>query len=449
MLKTLLAIAVIAGFFQATHAQEPKSGNGDQPSGVHWPSFRGPNSSGVAEGFELPVKWNGETGENIKWKTPIKGLGHSSPVIWDQKMFVTSAISGAGDHSVKVGVYGDGDAVQDSSEHQWVLYCLDKTTGKILWERSPYEGVPQIKRHLKSSHANSTPATNGEFVVAFFGSEGLYCFDMDGNPVWEKNLGTLDAGAFDAPDYQWGFGSSPIIYEDRVIVQCDVQGKDFLAAFNIADGSEVWFTERDEVPTWSTPVIYRSGKRVQVVVNGFHQIGGYDVETGKSLWQMKGGGDIPVASPIVGGGLVYITNSHGGKSPVYAISGNPGRGQTFELVWANQTDGAYLQTPIAYGEYLYVSKYGKLRCFNASTGKLLYQTRLKEGGRVGFTPSPVASNGKVYFTSEEGEVLVLEVGPEFKIVAENKLGEICMATPAISEGVIFFRTKDHLMAVGK
>ncbi|MCS6859838.1 MAG: PQQ-binding-like beta-propeller repeat protein, partial [Abditibacteriales bacterium] len=354
-------------------------------------------------------------------------------------------------------LYGDVTSVNDDTVHQWKVYCLDKRTGKILWERTAHEGVPKIKRHPKSTHANSTTATDGKRVVAFFGSEGLYCYDLNGKLLWKKDLGVLDAGWYVAPAAQWGFASSPVIYENKVIVQCDVQKNAFLAAFDITDGREIWRTARDEVPTWSTPTVHDDGKRAQIIVNGFKHIGGYDLKTGKELWKMRGGGDIPVPTPVVGHGLVFIANAHGFMAPLYAIrlsaTGDISllRDQTANagVAWSEPRNGAYMQTPLVYGDYVYSCRdNGVVNCYEAKTGKRIYQERLGTG-RTGFTASPVAANGKIYFTSEEGDVYVIQAGPTFKVLATNPLGEICLATPAISEGVLFFRTRGHVVAIGE
>ncbi|MCP5112749.1 MAG: PQQ-binding-like beta-propeller repeat protein, partial [bacterium] len=236
--------------------------------------------------------------------------------IWGDRIFLTTAVDLSGGKSrLKVGLYGDVRPVTDDGKQEWRVLCLDKKTGRILWQKTANSGTPIIKRHPKATHANSTAATNGAYVVAFFGSEGLYCYNLEGKLIWKKDLGTLDSGFFIAPDAQWGFASSPVIHEDMVIVQCDVQKDSFVAAFSITDGSQLWRTERDEVPGWSTPTVHGS----QVILNGFRHIGGYDARTGKSIWRFAGGGDIPTPTPVVAHDHVYITNSHGGKSPIYAV----------------------------------------------------------------------------------------------------------------------------------
>ncbi len=431
------------------------SGCSAEPEDVNWPSYRGPQASGIAENYPTPTTWNTAKSENIKWKTPIPGLGHSSPVIWGDRIFITTALSGQQNDSLRVGLYGDIKPVEDQSVHKWFIYCIDKNTGKILWEKLGFEGVPRIKRHPKATHANSTPATDGKHVVTFFGSEGLFCYDMSGKLLWKIDLGQLDSGYYIVPDAQWGFGSSPVIHEDMVIVQCDVQENSFIAAFNILDGKELWRTPREEVPTWGSPTVHSANNRTQVIVNGWKHIGSYDAATGNELWKLKGGGDIPVPTPVVAHGLVFIANAHGKMSPLYAIRLDASGDISLEenstsneyVAWSVPRNGAYMLTPLVYGDYIYSCRNnGGLICYQAKTGERIYQQRLAGGG-TGFSASPVAADGKLYFTSEIGDIYVIQAGPEFKLLAQNSMDEICMATPAISEGMLFIRTRKNLVAI--
>lgn len=422
---------------------------------TQWPGFRGSNARGVAEGFTTPTRWNVPAGENVKWKTALPGLGHSSPVIWGDRLFVTTAV-GEPNPRLRVGLYGDIGSVQDDTTHKWIVYCLDKRTGKIMWEQVAHTGTPMIKRHPKSTHASSTPATDGSHVAAMFGSEGLYCYDMNGKLLWKKHLGILDSGFYMVPAAQWGFGSSPIIFQDKVFLQCDVQTGSFVAAFSIKDGRELWRTPREDVPTWSSPTIYQAGGRTLLLVNGYKHIGGYDAATGKEVWRLKGGGDIPVPTPIVAHGLVFITNAHGRMAPIYAIrldavgdiSLAENATSNEHIAWSLPRDGAYMITPLVYGDYLYNSKNnGVLSCYEAKTGARIYQERLGDG-TTGFTASPVAADGKLYYSGEDGDIFVIKAGPKFDLLAKNVMGEICMATPAISEGTLFFRTQRHVVGIG-
>jgi outer membrane protein assembly factor BamB len=315
--------------------------------------------------------------------------------------------------------------------------------------------VPTIKRHTKSTHANSTLATDGEHLIAMLGSEGLYAFDMKGTLVWTKDLGVLDSGYFVAPDAQWEFASSPVIHDGVVIIQADVQKDSFIAAFDVKTGRERWRTPRSDVPTWSTPTIHTVNGRTQILVNGWRHTGAYDFETGREIWKLNGGGDIPVPRPVVGSGLVFITNAHGRGAPVYAIretatgdiSLPAGQTTNEHIAWSVPRDGAYMITPVLYQGLLYVSRNnGVFKVFEAATGTEVYQQRLGTG-TTGFTASLVAADGKVYFSSEEGDVFVVKARREFELLATNPVGEILMATPAISEGALYFRTSKSLVAV--
>lgn len=423
---------------------------------MNWPSFRGPSASGVADGQHPPMTWDVEKGINVRWKTPIPGLGHSCPVVWGDRVFVTTAV-GAGDKAgLRPGLYGDVDSVNDKSEHAWHVYALDKPSGAIVWDVVAHTGIPKVKRHLKGTHANPTPATDGQHVVACFGSEGLFCYDFVGKLLWKHDLGTLDSGWFFDADYQWGFGSSPIIYRDLVIVQCDVGKGSFLAAYRVTDGQEVWQTPREEIPSWGTPTVIEGPNRAELVTNATKFARGYDPMTGKELWRLARHSEITVPTPIAGQGLIFITSGYRPVQPIYAI--RPGANGDVSLkndqtsndsvAWSTTRYGPYMPTPIVYGEYLYTcANNGVVSCFDAKTGKLNYRERL--GGQGGFTASPVAADGKLYFTSEEGGVRVVRAGPTYEPIAVNPLGDICMATPAISDGLFLVRTQKSVIALGR
>ena len=420
-----------------------------------WPQFRGPGARGIADDSATPTTWNVPEGAGVKWRTAIPGLGHSSPIVSGDLVCVTTAVSGKADPELKVGLYGDIKPVEDDTVHQWKVYCLDRTSGAIAWQHTAATAVPKIERHFKSTHANATLTTDGDTLIAMFGSEGLFAYDLKkGMPKWKKDLGILDSGFFMVPDAQWGFASSPVIYKDRVFIQADVQKGSFLGAFALADGRELWRTQRADVPTWSTPAVIESDGGVQVVVNGYKHIGGYDAGTGKEIWRMAGGGDIPVPTPVRDGDLIYITNAHGMFAPIYAVRTSargditPSDGKPSEhIAWFQSRDGAYMQTPLVYRDLLFNCRdNGVLSVYDPKSGERKYQQRLADG-KTGFSASPVAANGKVYFTSEDGDVYVVKAGPAFELLAKNAMGEVCMATPAISAGVIYFRTRGHLVAI--
>jgi outer membrane protein assembly factor BamB len=428
---------------------------------VNWPSFRGPEAGGVADG-RIATSWNADPGagvlRNIRWKTPIPGLAHSSPAIWEHRLFVTTAISSAGPAPLRVGLYGDGDPADDNAEQSWVVYCLDKNTGKILWQRAAHKGAPKTKRHTKATHANSTPATDGKRLIAYLGSEGVYAYDLDGNLLWTKDLGVFDPGP-QGYDLQWGTASSPVLFEDKLILQCDQKKNSFLVMLSAKDGKELWRVGRDGVSnhSWATPAVIRAAGRTQIVCNGWPYIAGYDLATGKELWRLKSGGDIPVPTPVFAHGLIYVTNAHGGPKPLYAVKpdatgditpaadSNSSRG----LAWYEPSNGAYMQTPVILGDLLYsCSDRGVLKVYDARTGQLHYTERLG-AGTTGFSSSPIAVDSKLYFASEEGEVYVIKAGSKFELLSKNLLGEIAMASPAVSENALYYRTRGHVVAIAE
>ena len=451
MRRTIGSILVltIASLTQGSGAVAPRPG-------VDWPQFRGIAANGVAEGFSIPATWNAATGTNVVWKTAIPGLGLSSPVVWGNDLFLSTSISGKADSNLRVGLYGDISPVQDDSSHEWRVYALDKKTGAIKWQQTAFSGVPKIKRHTKSTHANSTMATDGERLVAFFGSEGLYAYDLKGKLLWKKDLGVLDAGYYMVPQAQWETGSSPVLHDGKVIIQADVQKGSFLAMFDAKDGREVWRVARADVPTWSTPTIHRVNGRTQILVNGMRHVGAYDFETGKEIWKLSGGGDIPVPTPVVSDGLIYITNAHGPQSPVYAIKETATGDVSLKadapsneaVVWTAPRSGGYMCTPLVYRGLVYIVRYnGVLNVFDAKTGEKKYETRLA-GATSAFTASPVGNDGRVFIASEDGQVFVIAAGPKYELVAMNEMSTPVLATPALTEGRLILRTQDQVMAIG-
>ncbi|MDX2041428.1 MAG: PQQ-binding-like beta-propeller repeat protein [Acidobacteriota bacterium] len=423
----------------------------------NWPSFRGQHAAGVADGQNLPDAWDGEKGTAIKWKVRIPGLAHSSPVVWEDKLFVTSAISSKDKATFKPGLYGAGDASDDKSVHQWKVFCLDKKSGKILWDKVAYEGVPLEKRHVKSTYASSSPTTDGRYVVAFFGSQGLYAFDMKGKLIWKKDLGRLDVGAYDLPEYEWGTASSPIIYKDLVIVQCDTSKEDFLMGINIKTGETVWKTERTEMPSWATPTVYAGKSRAEIITNAPNFIRGNDPETGKELWKLGDSSNITTPTPIFSGELIVVASGRRPNAPIFVI--RPGasgditlpKGQTTSqhVAWTRQKVGSYMPTPLIYQGLLYVLKNeGIFSCFDLATGEEKYQSRIPHQGS-GFSGSPVASDGKIYLPSEDGDIFVVKAGAQFELLGKNSIGQLLMATPAISGKMMFVRGERDLFAIGK
>jgi outer membrane protein assembly factor BamB len=422
-----------------------------------WPSFRGPQASGVAERQSLPDRWDGKTGENILWRTPIPGLAHSSPIVWGERIFVTSAVSGDPKASFRPGLYGDGDASEDRSRQRWMLYALDKRSGKVLWERTAYEGVPVDKRHIKSTYANSTPATDGRVVVAWFGSQGVHAYDVGGRFLWKVDLGRLDLGAYDIPTYEWGPASSPVIWENLVILQCDTQADSFLLALDTATGKTVWKTEREEIPSWGTPTVAQTSAGPVLVTNASNFVRGYDPRTGKELWRLGRNSKITAPTPVFAEDMFVVVSGRAPERPIFVVRAGAhgdltlpeGQSKSDSVVWSKTGRGSYMPTPLVYQGILYVlSNNGLLDAYDLRTGEEVYRQRLPLVGS-GFSASPVASDGKLYLSNEDGEMLVVAAGKTFAHLATNSMGELLMATPALSDGRMYVRSNAGLFAVGR
>lgn len=420
-----------------------------------WPCYRGYRSSGVHDNADLPESFNIDKMVNVRWKVEVPGLGISSPVIWNNRLFITTAISSSDSFGFRPGIYGEGTSIGDSSVHEWKVLCYDKKDGKLLWERTACKGIPAIKRHPKSTHANPSVATDGNHVVAFFGSEGLYCYNMNGDLLWKKNFGVLKAVAFDYPSAEWEFASSPIIYGKEVIVQCDVLENSFLAAFDADTGKELWKSARDDNPGWCTPNVYQNNGRTYLVVNGFRHMGGYDIMNGKEIWRLSGGGDVPIPTPIVGNDLIFLNSAHGKNAPIFAIrtdaAGNislkDNEFSNDHIKWSKGRGGSYIQTLLLYHSRLYnLTWNGTIVCMDPDTGREIYKGKLGTAGS--FIASPVAADGRIYIVDEEGQVYVISDGDNLRVLFQTTLNDICMSAPAITDGIIFFRTQKSLIAVG-
>ena len=421
-----------------------------------WPSFRGAGASGVGDGQGAVVEWDLASGRNVRWKTPIPGIANSSPVVWGDRVFVSTAISGAGNMTFRTGDYGSVAPVDDLSEHIWKLYALDLESGETVWEREVLRGAPRTKRHQKGSQASSTPVTDGRHVVVLFGTAGvLACYDMDGNLLWQKDLGLLDSGWFYDATVQWGHSSSPIIYGHSVILQVDRQTDSFVAAYGLDDGTELWRTSRDdEIPTWGTPTIATGQRGDELVTNGT-TIRGYDPTTGELRWTLGPNSEISIGTPVAGPDLVYVTGGYSPVRPVYAIrpgfagdlSLERGSSASDAIAWSYNRYGTYIPTPIVYQGLLYtLNTNGVLSAYDAQTGESVYRRRIGPGGA--FSASPVAADGRLYFASEDGDVYVVRAGPEYVEVSVNDMDEVVMATPAISDGLIVIRTLGNVYGIG-
>jgi outer membrane protein assembly factor BamB len=444
MKRLTVSIVLLAFTFSTARAQ-------------NWPQFRGPGATGVVEGSPQPLKWDASTQQNVRWKTAIPGLSHSSPVIWGNKVFVMTAVSSGTDEK-RYGLYGDVAPVKDNPKHTYKLIALDKQKGTILWERVAFEGIPKVKRHPKSSHAASTPATDGKHVIALFGSEGLFAYDLNGKLLWKQDVGVLDAGWFYDVDYQWEYASSPIIYKNLVIIQADIQKDSFVAAYDLKTGKQVWKTLRQgELPGWGSPTVYEGKTRAELVTAGAKAVRGYDPLTGKELWTLGPMAEIVTPTPFAAHDLIFVTSGYRPIQPIYAIKPGASGDLTLKdkqtssdfIAWSKDRGGPYMPTPIVYGELLYTcSNNGVLTAYNATTGERVYQERIGGSGGA-FTASPVASDGKIYLSSEDGDVFVVKAGPKYELLAKNPVGEPMMATPAISDGLLIVRTVSHLFAFGE
>jgi outer membrane protein assembly factor BamB len=422
-----------------------------------WPSFRGEGASGNGDGQGVPTTWDLASKRNVRWKTPVPGLGNASPIVWGDRIFVATAVSAKGENSIRTGLYGDGTAVDDASEHSFRLFALDKATGRILWEREVHRGAPAARRHVKASQANSTPATDGGRVVVLFGTVGqLAAFDLDGKALWKRDVGVLDCGDPIYGGADWGHASSPFIHGEVVIVQGDRRKDSFLAAYRLSDGAETWRVAREELSTWATPNVVRGPAGDELVTNG-KKIRAYDPASGQLLWTLGPNSEVVVATPVVGGGQIFVTAGYPPVRPVYAV--RPGHrgdlslpeGQTKSaaVAWSHARGGTYLPTPLLYGDQLYtVNNNGLLTSYRADTGEQVYQTRLAEGGGS-FSASPVAADGRLFFPAETGEIYVLRAGPRFELLAKNEMDEIVMASPAISDGLLVVRTLAHVVGLAE
>jgi len=427
-----------------------------EPAGA-WPSFRGREASGIADGQHLPDHWSPASGENILWRTPIPGLGHSSPIVWGDLVFVTTAISSRDNATFKPGLYGDGDASEDRSPQRWLLYAIDKRTGRVRWTRTAAQGEPRNKRHIKSTYASASPATDGRIVVAWFGSQGLFAYDVKGGLRWSVDLGRVDMGAYDIPAFEWGPASSPIIWNNLVIVQCDTQADSFLLALDAASGETVWKTPREELPSWGTPTVANTPAGPELITNASNFIRGYDARTGRELWKLGGSSKITAPTPIFAGGLEIITSGRAPERPIFAVhSGahgdltlSDGETASSQIAWSKSGRGSYMPTPLAYRGVLYVlANNGVFDAYQIETGKEIYRQRLPVIGS-GYSASAVAADGKIYLSNEDGEMLVIGAGPTFAHLATNSMNETLMATPALSNGVMYVRGGSTLFAIGK
>ena len=408
----------------------------------NWPQWRGPRGQGVSEEKNLPVEWSPT--KNIKWKTPVPGRGHSSPIVWGNRLFLTTAIDGpaipgatAVKHVVNNEIVKLPDTVGAEYRHTLKLICIDVATGKIVWERTVHEGRMYDDRHSSNSYASSTPATDGRYVYAFFGAEGLHCYDFDGNPVWKAPLGGIAKMGY-------GEGTSPVLFENLVIVQVDKemgQGS-YIAAVDKSTGKHVWKTARKNRASWSTPVLVQGSRRTELIASGAESVVSYDPATGKELWQAEGLVSHAIPTPLVGDDMVFVyAGSHDKRG--YAVSLG-----TNKVVWRHDKGTAYVSSGVLYDGSIYlITDSGMMTSLDARTGQLKY-----EGGRLSapstFFASPVVFDGKILITSQDGDSYLIAAGPKHELLKTNSIGEPVYASPAISGGRIFIRGERHLFCIG-
>jgi len=414
---------------------------------TNWPQWRGTGGSGISSETGVPSEWS--ESKNIAWKTAIPGRGHSSPIVWADRVFLTTSIEGpivpgaeAVRHYRRGEEYLHPDSVGANHSYTMKLLCLELKSGRVLWEKTVYEGTVHDNRHKKNTYASATPATDGRFIYLSFEAEGVYCYDFDGKKIWKISLGKIAKGGM-------GPGTSPVLYENLVILQCDQEYGEgsFIAAVDKKTGKEVWRVSRDQRRSWATPLLIKTAQRTEMVTSGPNRIISYDPSTGRELWSAPGVVSNPIPSPVAGQGLVFVTaGSDAKRAFAIRLGGSGDLAGTSNLVWSYDKGTAYVPSPILYNEYLYlVTDAGAITCIEAGTGKVIYQTRIPMAAR--FTASPVAFEGKLLFVSEDGDSFILKAGPTPEILNANALGEPVYASPAIVPGRILIRGQDNLYCI--
>jgi outer membrane protein assembly factor BamB len=417
-----------------------------------WPQFRGTAAGVIADDPALPETWS-ET-ENIAWKTDIPGLGWSSPVVWDDHIFITSAISEGKEAEPVPGLYDEHDHIKAAAPQRWVVFDIDFRSGKVRWQRELKRGDPPLLRHIKNSYASETPVTDGERVYVYFGAIGLIAaLDFKGDVIWTREIGAFNT------QVELGPAASPVLHHDRLFIVNDNTTQSFLLALDKRTGKEIWKVNRDEMGNWSTPVVWENGLRTEIVTTGTRRIRSYDLD-GQVLWELRGMSELTIPSPFVKHGLVYIGSGYPGGAlrPVYAIkagaSGDitlkPGETSNEFIVWHQPLLGTYNTSALVYDDYYYtLLDRGFLLCHDARTGKQIYGRQRLSVDTSGFTTSPWAYNGKIFLMSEDGDTFVVQAGPTYKLLAKNSLSQMPLATPAVLRGSLIVRTQSRLYRIAK
>lgn len=391
----------------------------------NWPQFRGPQSQGISTETGLPVTW--DASRNVRWKTPLPGPGHSSPIIWGNRIFLTA---------FKPATFG-----RFTGSGRLAVLCLDRTTGKIVWEREVAARTIE-DTHPTNSPASPTPVTDGTLVYVYFGSRGLIAYDFNGTLVWEKPLGPF-------PN-EWGSASSPVLYGNMLLLNLDTDADDFLLAVDKASGKTIWQTSRaGATRSWATPMIWNAGGQDEIVVSGSYRVKAYSPKDGKELWTVDGLTTWVTPTPVTAHGLLFVTaNGPGGNITMAIRPGGRGNITNTHVAWRYERAAPYISSPVVVGDYLYtVRNGGVMTCLNARTGALAWQQRLPAGGD--YYSSLLAADGKIYALSEDGIATVLAAKPAYEPLAANRLGERCMASIAVSEGLLFIRSDESLFAIAR
>jgi outer membrane protein assembly factor BamB len=417
----------------------------------NWPQFRGPGARGVRDGAGLPDRWSAT--ENVAWSREIPGRGWSSPVVWGQRVFLTTVVNTGPSEEPKKGLYFGGDRPRPSEAvHQWKVLCLDLGTGDVLWERQVHEGPPETAIHLKSSYASETPVTDGKRVYFYFGNLGLFCFDFDGREQWAHRM---------APHPMrngWGTAASPALFEDRLYLVNDNEDDSYLVALEASTGRETWRVPRDEKSNWSTPFVWSNERRTEIVTSGTGKVRSYDL-AGNLLWWLEGMSSITIATPYEHDGLLFVSSGYvlDPVRPIYAI--RPGalgdvslEGEATSndsIAWCLPKAAPYNPSTLVYGDRLYVLyDRGLFGCFRPSDGSQVFAVERVPGGGS-FTSSPWACDGKVFCLSEDGVTSVFKAGDSFELLHANSLAndDMCMATPALAGDRLLIRTARRVYCI--